>query len=78
MVVTLSIENVPDEVVERLQQRAARNDRCLQEELLAIIGDAVTSGAPLTPVELLAEIRRLGHRTPADSTAIIRANRDSR
>lgn len=76
MPVTLSIKNAPDEVVERLRQRAARHHRSLQGELLAVIEAAVRPEPELTPAELLAEIRRLGLRTPGDAAAIIRADRD--
>jgi antitoxin FitA len=74
----LSIKNVPDEVVQRLRQRAARRHRSLQGELLAIIEDAVRSEQQLTPAKLLAEVRGLGLRTPPDSVDIIRADRDRR
>jgi antitoxin FitA len=74
----LSIKNVPDEVVRRLRQRAARRHRSLQGELLAIVEEAVLSEQELSPAELLAEVRRLGLRTTADSAAIIRADRDRR
>lgn len=37
MTVNLSIKDVPDELAERLRQRAARNHRSLQGELMAII-----------------------------------------
>jgi len=36
----LSIKDVPDELAERLRQRAARNHRSLQGELMAIIEQA--------------------------------------
>jgi plasmid stability protein len=42
MPVNLSIKNAPDAVVERLRQRAKRNHRSLQGELMAIIEDAAT------------------------------------
>jgi antitoxin FitA len=74
----LSIKNVPDEVVQRLRQRAARRHRSLQGELLAIIEQAVHFEQALTPAELLAEVRGLGLHTPADSAAIVRADRDRR
>jgi plasmid stability protein len=74
----LSIKDVPDEVVERLRQRAARQHRSLQGELLAIIEDAVRSEQELSPAELLAEVHGLDLHTPADSTHIIRADRDRR
>ena len=74
----LSIKNVPDEVVHRLRQRAARQHRSLQGELLAIIEQAVHAEQALIPTELLAEVRGLGLRTPANSAAIVRADRDRR
>jgi hypothetical protein len=46
--------------------------------LLAIIEQAVHSEQALTPAELLAEVRGLGLHTPADSAAIVRADRDRR
>jgi plasmid stability protein len=67
MPVTLSIKNAPDEVVQRLRQRAERHHRSLQGELLAIVEDAVRFERELSPAELLAEVRRLGVRTPSDS-----------
>ena len=76
MPINLSIKNAPDEVVQRLRQRAERHHRSLQGELLAIIEEAVRPDRALSPVELLAEVRRLGLRTPPDSAAIIRADRD--
>ena len=76
MPINLSIKNAPDEVVRRLRQRAERHHRSLQGELLAIIEAAARSEEELSPAELLAEIRRLRLSTPADSAAIIRADRD--
>jgi plasmid stability protein len=78
MPVNLSIKNAPDDVVRRLRQRAERHHRSLQGELLAIIEEAVCPERGLSPGELLAEVRRLGVRTPAESAAIIRADRDRR
>lgn len=71
----LSIENVPDEVVERLRARAARHHRSLQAELLAIVQEAVRPAPMLSPDEVLAEVRRLGLCTPAEAAAIVRADR---
>ena len=45
----LSIKDVPDELAEALRQRASRNHRSLQGELMAIIEQAaLDSGAPLS------------------------------
>lgn len=41
----LSIKDVPEAWAESLRQRAARNHRSLQGELMAIIENAVTAGA---------------------------------
>jgi plasmid stability protein len=74
--VTLSIKNAPDDVVQRLRQRAKQHHRSLQGELLAIIEEAVRPGYPLSPAELVAEVRQLGLRTPDEAAGIIRADRD--
>jgi antitoxin FitA len=76
MPTNLSIKNAPDDVVTRLKERAAKNHRSLQGELLAIIEKAVREPARLTPREALAEVRRLGLQTPTEAAAIIRAGRD--
>lgn len=78
MPTNLSIKNVPDDVVVRLKERAAKNHRSLQGELLAIIEEALRQPSQLTPREVLSEVRRLGLKTPAEAVAIIRASRDGR
>jgi plasmid stability protein len=78
MPVNLSIKNAPDEIVARLKERAAKHHRSLQGELLAIVEDAVSAPRRLTPKDVLAEVRRLGLRTPAEAVTIVRANRDGR
>jgi len=78
MPVNLSIKNAPDEIVERLRERAERHHRSLQGELLAIIEEAVRTERAITPATLLAEARRLGLQTPEEAAAIIRADRDGR
>jgi plasmid stability protein len=78
MSVNLSIKNAPDDIVERLRRRAARHHRSLQGELLAIIEAAAHEEGRLTAAEVLAEVRKLGLKTPDESVAIIRADRDGR
>jgi plasmid stability protein len=46
MPVTFSIKNVPDEVAEALRERARRNHRSLQGELMAIVENAVSDAHP--------------------------------
>ena len=72
----LSIKNAPEEVVERLRERARRHHRSLQGELLAIIEAAAREDRPSTPGEVLAEVRRLGLETPSEAASIIRVDRD--
>ena len=77
MAVNLSIKNAPDDVVQRLRERAARNHRSLQGELMAIIEEAVQPATPLSSVdEVLAEVRKLGLTRRDEAAAIIRADRD--
>jgi plasmid stability protein len=78
MPVNLSIKNAPDRIVQRLKERAERHHRSLQGELLAIIEAAVGEDRPATPAEIVAEVRRLGLRTPSEAAAVVRADRDGR
>ncbi|MDZ7737162.1 MAG: Arc family DNA-binding protein [Gammaproteobacteria bacterium] len=58
--VTLSIKNVPIELVEKLRQQARRNHRSLQGELLAIVEENAYRNT-LTPREVLNAVRASGH-----------------
>ncbi len=58
MPVNLSIKNVPDEVATGLRNRAARNGRSLQHELLDILRQAAKDQAPVTMDVLLAHAER--------------------
>jgi antitoxin FitA len=78
MPVNLSIKNAPDQIVQRLRERAERHHRSLQGELMAIIEAAAQENRPATPAEILADVRRLGLHTPSESAALIRADRDGR
>ena len=76
MSVNLSIKNVPDDVAQRLRERAERNHRSLQGELLSIIEEAVATRRQLDVTEIREKVRKLGIRTFDDSTDLIRADRD--
>jgi antitoxin FitA len=78
MPVTLSIKNAPDHVVKRLRERAQRNHRSLQGELLAIIEEAARDRPAANPSEVLAEIRKLELKTAQEAVSIIRGDRDGR
>ena len=75
MPVNLSIKNVPDDVAQRLRERAERNHRSLQGELLSIIEEAVATRRQLDVTEIREKVRKLGIRTFVDSTDLIRADR---
>ena len=76
MPVILSIKSLPDELVKRLKERAARHHRSLQGEVLAILEEAVGASRSLTPDEVLGRVRQLGLSTPRDVVAMIREDRD--
>ena len=71
----LSIKNVPEETVEQLRERAKRNHRSLQGEVITILEAAVTPR--LTVAEVRDYSRRTGLATD-DSTHIVRESRDAR
>ena len=52
-------QKVPDEVVEKLRQRAKSHHRSLQGELLVIVEEAVRD-RPLSAAEVLQQARELG------------------
>lgn len=76
MAVTLSVKNVPEKLAARLRERAERNHRSLQGELMAILEDAARPR--LTLDDLAKKAKALGLKTAADSVDIIRASRDGR
>jgi plasmid stability protein len=76
MPVTLTIENVPEETVRRLWQRAARHHRSPQAELMAIIEEAVGASRSLTPDEVLSHVRQLDLSTSEGAAAMVREDRD--
>jgi len=78
MPVTLSIKNVPDELASRLRRLAAHHHRSLQGELMAILEASMSGGQPLSPQDVLREIRRSGLRTRHEATTMIRRDRDAR
>jgi plasmid stability protein len=76
--VALSVKNVPVDLAKRLKERAERNHRSLQGELLAILDDA--AGQRVLTLDDLAELaKRLAIKGEAgESTRIIREDRDAR
>ncbi len=74
---SLSIKNVPDEILIRLRARAQSHHRSLQGEMLAILEEAIQPKR-LTIDELDQRAKELGLKTESDSVDIIRADRDAR
>jgi plasmid stability protein len=77
MNVSLSIKNVPEDLAEALRERAARNHRSIQGELMHILETAVRP-TPFQAGALWREIQALGFTTPGNASRIIRKERDKR
>ncbi len=77
MAVNLSVKNVPDEIAEKLRERAKRNHRSLQGEMLAVLESSVEPRR-LTVDEVYRRVKALGLRTRSDSVQIVRKMRDER
>ena len=78
MPVNLSIKNGSDDLAARLRERAARNHRSLQGELMAILEQSLRDKETLTPREVLGEVRKLGLTTGDQATEMIRKERNGR
>lgn len=76
MSVSLSIKDVPEDLVRALRRRAKQNHRSMQGELMIILQDAVQRPRPFQAMELLRRVRALGVSTPAESVQMIREDRD--
>ncbi len=77
MPVNVSVKHVPDDVVERLRERAKRNHRSLQGELMAILEEA-TGASGLTVDQAELRLTALGLNSADDATRWIRELRDAR
>jgi plasmid stability protein len=73
MSVNLSIKGVPDELAERLRQRAARHHRSLQGELMALLEAGVNEPTPLAPHAMPTLLMRRGTKTIEQTAAELRA-----
>lgn len=86
---TLYLENVPDELYEKLQQLAAAQNRSIDAQVLTLLESALHTQTPPLPdnkpnqqvLEILAEINRRREARPfdpnlPDSTTLLREDRD--
>ncbi len=77
MPVNLSVKNVPDDIAERLRERARRHHRSLQGEMVAILEEAAAS-ARIAPAEAWRRARELKLRVRGGTGRLLRATRDER
>lgn len=77
MPVNLSVKAVPDGLVDALRDRARRNHRSLQGEMMAMI-EAHVGARPFRARELREAVRDLGLSTADESVQMVREDRDSR
>lgn len=78
MSVNLSIKNVPDDLADRLRQRADAAHRSMQGELMAILESALDMKPPLQPQDILNRLQTLGLHTQREAVNDIRRDRDCR
>ena len=77
---TLHVRNVPDEVYQRLRDRAEASNRSLSAEVVVLLRGVLDDRKP-SQREVLDEIRRRRSFRPADvgapdSTTLLREDRD--
>ena len=77
MAVNLSIKNIPDTLAARLRERAARNHRSIQGELMVILEEALLARDRVTAKEILTQVRGLKIKTAAEAAALVRTDRDA-
>jgi len=75
---SISIGNLPEDLVRRLKARAACHGRSLEGEILAILEEALREeeALPLDVREVARRVSALGLRTPAEAAAWVRRSRD--
>ena len=73
----LTIEDLQEDLVDRLRERASRHARSLEAEITAILADAASRPADDVVTRLDRFRESLRGRVSGDSTDIIRAARDA-
>jgi len=74
----ISIKNVPEELVRALKERAKRNHRSLQGEVIASLEGTVQKPPQRKTIrEIAEEVRQLNLPRVDEAAALIRADRDS-
>jgi len=78
MSVDLLLTGVPESLAAELRRRAAEHQRSPEGEAVAILEANLIEEGPITITELLNQVHDMGLRTPSESAAIIREDRDAR
>lgn len=78
MPVNLSIKNVPDELADKLRERARDAHRSLQGELMHILEEAIEEDRPLSIREVRERILSYDVKTGEEAVRMIREDRDAR
>ena len=73
----ISVKNVPEPVLEKLRQRARRNHRSLQGELMSIIESSIES-KPISIEDAETMLAASGLKTGDDAALWVRELRDAR
>lgn len=73
----ITIRGVPQDVLDRLRERAKRHHRSLQGELRAILEETVRDRG-LTIQEVEERLAALDFETGEDAVALVREGRDAR
>ena len=74
---SLSIKNVPDEMLNPLRERAQNHRRSMQGELLTILEDVVRPASLILEI-IVQRVTERGIMTGDESTTMVRAERDAR
>ena len=74
---SLTVKNVPEEMLVLLRERAKRHHRSLQGELMLILEEAIAP-TKMSLDQVQRRVEELGIRTGDDSTRWVRELRDAR
>ena len=74
---SLTVKNVPQEMLVLLRERAKRHHRSLQGELMLILEEAIAP-TKMSLDQVQRRVEELGIRTGDDSTRWVRELRDAR
>ncbi len=77
MPVNVSVKNVPDDIIDKLRNRAKRHHRSLQGELIAIMEEA-TKSSILSVDEAEQRLNALALKTKDEAAVWVRKLRDAR